>query len=72
MTRHDPRDLFAADAVGMNACAYVVQAVTAGEQGRYSEQRALVAQAVEGFAKAISRLNPATMEQPESRARENG
>lgn len=70
MTRHDPHDLFAADAVGMNACAYVIQAVTAGEQGRYAEQRALIEKATEGFASALRKLNPALRE--ERRAKENG
>lgn len=59
MTRHDPSDLFAADAFACDAGMNLIRAVTAGEHGRYSEQRALVEQATEQLAKALARLNPA-------------
>ncbi len=67
MTRYDPTDLFAADAIGMNACTYLTQAVTAGEQGRWSDQRALVEKATEGFANALRKLNPAALSAPVGR-----
>lgn len=67
MTRYEPTDLFAADAVGMNACTLVIAAVNAGEQGRYSDQRALVEKATEGFANALRKLNPAALSAPVGR-----
>ena len=68
MTRHDPTDLFAADSYAMDAAGLLVRAVTAGENDRWSEQRALVEQATSQLAKALSKLNPATVSAPVGRA----
>lgn len=61
MPRHDPSDLFAADAFAMDAGSLLIRAVTAGENGRASDQAALVERAVAQLANAIARLNPATV-----------
>lgn len=60
MTRHDPHDLFAADAFCMDAGSLLVRAVTAGERGDFSDQRALVERATAQLASALAKLNPAT------------
>lgn len=61
MTRPDPSDLFAADAFAMEAGSLCIRAVTAGQAGRFPEQRELVAKAAEHLAKALAKLNPVTV-----------
>ena len=56
---YDPSDLFAADAFASRAGMLCTRAVTAGEAGRFSEQRQLVAEAAQELAEALKRLNPA-------------
>jgi hypothetical protein len=65
--RHDPFDLFAADALAMDAGTLLVRAITAGENGRSAEQSELVAKAAEKLAAALGKLNPA-QQAPLSRA----
>lgn len=60
MTRtYEPRDLFAADAHAMNAGNLIIRAVTAGEHGRFVEQRDLIAQAADALGRSLALLNPA-------------
>ena len=54
--------LFAADDACMKAGSLFVRAVTAGEEGRASDQSDLIQQAVEHLAAAIRLANPATQQ----------
>lgn len=65
---YDPSDLFAADAYAMAATASIIRAVTAGETGRLADQRAHIAAAAEGLAKALNLLNPAVEAETMERA----
>ncbi|GEM_PF-5051241 len=59
MTRPDPFLLFKADSLSLEAGSLFIRAVTAGEHGRYAEQRGLVAEAADRLAKALALINPA-------------
>lgn len=59
MMAYDAHDLFEADRLATEAGSLFIRAVTAGEHGRGSEQRALVAMAAEKLAAALHLINPA-------------